>query len=589
MISDREIPADWLLSKILYKPLRSTTNNYKLKSLTVFGFDTEAYRSGKPFMFCTSEGDVFKYTDIPHRLFSRKYQNANFVTYNLRYDSGAILHHLPREKLRELQENDECENNGYKYKVIANKYLSIVKGKNAIKFWDIFTFYMTSLDNAAKTFLGEGKLEQDVTLYNYKYVQRNWDDIAKYCIRDADLTKRLAQIAISKFEDFGVYPQKLYSTAYISWEYFRKKCDYIHVKRQYQKNPRVLEYALQAYNGGKFEVTRKGPGYYYEYDIVSAYPYEIANLVDIRNAKHCREAKYHKNAVYGFLLCDITIPQNVSSPVAIKRGSLNIYPEGRYTKIITKQEYEYLISHNANINIIDAEWLFVSSKRYPYKREIHRLMNYKNRYKQEGKLIDYHIIKIFLNSFYGKMIQMYDDDGLLKTGTAWNPIYGSVITANTRIRIAELQTRYPEIVAVHTDSVIATHELPIHQGSGLGDWEKSGEGSGVILGTGIYQIGSKSRFRGFRTKTPLLDILPQRGPKHVMERTAPLSWRQVAFRGLDSSNINYFRNEQKIITPASDQKRVWIDDYTDFAEIRHRNVESVAYFVDGLTDWLTFT
>lgn len=581
MIPTEKFDPEWFISQLEYKPLRNISKNIKQKSIEVIGFDTEADITGKPFMFCDSNGIIYKYNDIPHKLFNRTNRNSQYVVYNLKYDSGAILHHLPLHKLQELQVTDETEYNGIKYSVIGYKMLRLCKGKNCITFWDIYAFYETSLNRASEIYLNDKKLDQDVTNYSLNYISANWFDIAKYCIHDSLLTKRLADIIIGKFESFGVFPQALYSTAYVSWKWFQKRCDYIHVKRQWDRNPRVLEYAIQSYNGGKFEVTQKGPGYYYEYDIVSAYPYEISNLIDIRDAKHCRDRKYHPGAVYGFIKCRINIDKNIFSPIPVKRNGTNIYPVGWFDAYITKAEYEYLISLNIDVKIFDAEWLYVKKKYYPYKEAINELMQFKNHFKQTGEKLDYMTVKIFLNSFYGKMIQMIDRQGKIETGSAWNPIYASVITANCRLRVTELQNKYPSIIATHTDSVISNMELPIHEGSELGQWEYSTQGDGIILGTGVYQIGGKSRFRGFRTKRQLLDLIPTKGARGYIDQTTAVSWRTVAHRSMETDIINRFITDSKIISPSIDTKRFWIDDYKDFSEVRKKIVYSYPWKLNG--------
>lgn len=571
---------------IKYRAYTKKSNKKLQKSLTVYGLDSEADIEGNLIMVCTSEGDVWKPGDLPRAFFTRKYRGANFVAFFLRYDSGSLLQHLPIAQLKELQETGETFHNETKYTVLANKYLAMRRSNHTVTVWDIFGFYLMSLNAAARKFLDDQKKEQDVTLYTKEYIENNFYDIADYCIHDACLAKRLAERIICKFEEFGVYPQKLYSTAYVSWRYFRQKCDYMHVQRFYDKAPEVLQMALDAYNGGKFEVTRKGPGHFYEYDIVSAYPYEISNLVDITEAKLSHEKKYRKDATYSFYKCYIKIPKHLPSPVALKRGGTNIYPVGDFTKTITKNEYEWLVSHGADCIIIEAVHLFADKRKHPYREEIKRLMEYKDLFKAEGRKLDYHTIKIFLNSLYGKMVQLINDNGVLKAGSAWNPIYGAVITANTRISVTEYQRQFPSIVAVHTDSLISTEPLPIVTSSELGGYEHQLEGDGFIMGCGVYQIGEKNKIRGFRTRHNLESFIPESGRTHKIIETKPLSWRQVAFRNLDPDQINHFVEVEKEITPAFDNKRFWLNDYTDFAEVRYRNVESVPLGVhDGVLIW----
>lgn len=568
------------LDKVKYRCmnfLRKTKHN---KSLEVIGLDTEAYTSGVCFMLATSLSDVFQPYEVPACFFTRKYRGKNLVCYNLKYDSGALLQCLTPDQLKELQQNDEVKHGQYTFKVIANKCLSIRKGKNTVHIYDILNFYNMGLERAAQKFLGKGKINIATKRFTKRYVKDNWKSLSEYCIKDAVLVKELTDVLIAMFESFGVYPQKLYSVAYVSYQYFTSKCAHIHVKRFWDKYKPLLDYAMRSYNGGKFEVTVKGTGYLYEYDIVSAYPFEIANLVDIRDARVIKSHQYRNDALYGFLKCNIKIPYNVSSPVALKRGVVNIYPIGEYQKVITKVEYDYLIKYGCDITILKAYWLVKQSITYPYKYEVEKLMKLKNEFKRIGQAMKYHTVKIFLNSFYGKFVQLIEKDGTYKAGGSWNPIYGSIITSNCRVKISEVQQLNKSVIAVHTDSVISTKPLKYPVSGILGNLIFETEGNGVVLGSGIYQVGTKSKIRGFDTHSNLLKMLPDKGKTMDISKVRPYTWREIAHRNMEFDRINRFENMERYLRVNFDSKRIWLNDYKTFKEVRKRNVESVPWIVD---------
>ena len=568
-----------IFKKVIYSPANFIRKNKDEKSIEVIGLDTEAYTTGQCFMICTSLGDTFHEYDYPAFLFTRKYRGRNYVCYNLKYDSGAFVQMLTIKQLKELQSEGETKYEKYTIKIIANKCLSIRKGKNTVHIYDMLNFYNMSLNKASKYFLGEQKIHIETYDFSVAYVAQNWQRLSEYCIHDAVLCKLLADLLIKHFEDFGVHPRKLYSVAYVSWQYFSTHCEYIHVKRYAKTFPKVLDYAMQAYNGGKFEVTEKGPGYYYEYDIVSAYPYEIANLVDIRDARVKYSNNYEKSALYGFINCTMVIPVDVFSPVAMKKKNVNFYPVGKFQKVITKTEYDYLIKYGSKIEIHDAVWLFKKGRFYPYRHEIEKLMILKHKYKASGEKMLYHIVKIFLNSFYGKMVQLIPDGENFKAGSSWNPIYGAIITANCRVRVSEFQQNHPSVVAVHTDSIISSERLDIELSDKLGGMAFEIEGNGVILGSGIYQVGKKSRFRGFNTKKPLFDLLPKKGKTMNIEKIRPITWREVAHRGMETDLINRFTSIPRKMRLNFDSKRIWLNDFKNYSEVFKRNVESVPWML----------
>lgn len=577
----------------------------KGKPLQVIGLDTEADRNGNPFMIATSLGDIFHPHEFPHCFFTRKYRGSKFVAYNLSYDESALIKTLPMELINELWIEGKAHYGKYTITVIPKKLLSVSDGKNAIHIYDMLNFYGGSLDKNARLYLQESKRDVNPQYFYPPIIQRYWHLIGKYCIHDAVLVKRLADHIIGMFEQLGITPKKLYSTAYVSYQYFRQKCTYVTVKRYWEKYREVLDYAMQSYNGGKFEVTYKGTGKMYEYDIVSAYPYEISRLLDISYARVEHDNRYRKGETYGFYKVRMKIPQSLPSPVAVKFGTVNVYPVGEIQKVITKGEYEYLINHGADITIESAYHLYCDKKRYPYRNEINHIMELKREAKRTGNALQYHTVKILMNSLYGKFVQLIYDGEKWKAGANWNPIYGSIITANCRLRIADLQRQYDSVIAVHTDSVISLEPLPYGENGGLGDLIYETEGNGILLGSGIYQIGDKIKFRGFNLRKVGQSGYKGNGNqkredciefsndltelfKHDRDRVKifdqrPLSWREVAFHGWSRDLINCFTELPKDVNVQFDKKRIWVDDYKTFSEIPLRNVISIPHIGMGFS------
>lgn len=563
-----------LIDKIMYRPPLNRPSNRKT-SLPIIGLDSEADTDGRTFIWCDSEGGVWEPTDLPDCLFTQRLRGQNAVVWNLRYEATALIKLLPLDCQRYLRTTGNTIQGVYHWTIIGDKCLSIRRGKNTFHIYDLFGFYLASLNRAAQKYLNATKIEQDVTLYTTTYIQQNWHSIVEYCRQDAVLTRDLGLHLLRAFEAFGVYPGKLYSTAHVSWTYFRSKCVYVHVKRYWDNYPEVLRYALAAYNGGKFEVTRKGPGTYYEYDIVSAYPATIAKLIDIRKAEVSWTKRYLKNATYSYLECIVKIPFSVHSPLPHKIGQLCTYPCGELWRVLTKSEYEYMRKAGCDITILSAVHLHTDDISYPYRDAIEELVRLKQSYKSDKDGLLYHTVKILLNSLYGKFCQLTPKDGKLKAGAAWNPVYASEITSQTRLEITAMQQKFPQVVAVHTDSVIATEPLPIETGDQLGQWEASASGPGLILGSGVYQIGNKSRLRGFKTPKPLLDLLPEKGDKCLISRVAPRGWREILHRKLPVEEMNRFVLQEKHLRVAFDRKRLWLEDWRNYSEVRQRTVESL--------------
>lgn len=546
----------------------------------IVGIDSEAYVTGEPFMFCTSKGDIIAPGQIPDIFFTADYNKSNFLLYNIRYDSGALLYHLPTEVLRELWSEGEADHNGFTYEYIPHKRLRIRQSKKeVVSFWDVAQFfYRMSLDNAAKAYLDAKKSDINTKNFTEKYVRRFWNAIAKYCIQDATLTAQLGEYLIKKLQEFGMVPTTIFSCASISMKYFCDNTNVVTSWRFWQKRRDLLEFSCDAYSGGKFEMTQRGSfEKVYKYDITSAYPYEIANLVDIRNAAVIRCKDYQKESVYGYLRVRIDnkgahLPCGPKNKVGVVS-----YPLGSFYLTITKQEYDYISTlPNVTVTIIDALWMFVRAKRYPYRQVIKYLYGLKDNYKHKDQML-YMINKIIMNSYYGKMAQIIEKkiEGEKKyiAGAGWNPMYASVITANTRIQVTKIQNLLKDdCLAVHTDSVFTTKPIPKRIiKEKLGSFTYEGEGEGLLIACGMYQIGKTCAWKGFKPKRTFNkegDIvfrdtwqkILKRFPGYMKIRYPTLnvqSWVDVMSKNHPHSFINVFKNEQKIIDLNCDTKRMW--------------------------------
>ena len=524
------------------------------------GVDSESYTSGEPFLLCTSTGAAYKPSDFPEAFFSRKYKGAAFVCYNLKYDSGSLLYTLPPDVKKQLWEDNKASHDGYTYEYIPHKFLSVKAGKKIIDFWDIAQYFEMSLDRAAKKYLGEGKEDIETKSFTPEYVRKNRKRIITYCIRDASLTSRLAEFLKDKLNGFNVKVTRLYSSAYLSFVYFKDRGPIVDVWRFWENRRDLLRAACEAYQGGKFEVYKRGTFTGHEYDIVSAYPYEIANLIDISRSKVIRGRRYVPDAVYAFLRCHISIDTMIPHPVGVQVGGVNIYPSGRYWHTITLAEYKYLTGNGVDVDILDGYWIIPRRMEYPYRNTVNELFEMKDYYKTRDAGM-YHVSKKMLNGFYGKFLQIVERDGQLKAGAGWNPMFGAIITANTRLRMCQLQILAgDDCLAVHTDSIITSRELPADMlDKKLGGLALECSGPGLLVMCGMYDMLDKCAYRGVEFKyKSWREVLEKNIDKSKIEfpQIRVISWRQAAaWNMLEKTNL--FEPFPKIIDLNADIKRRW--------------------------------
>ena len=484
----------------------------------IIGLDTETYITGVPFMFCTWDPERnhsyhFTLQDLPDILFTEQYVNANFVLWNLKFDGGSILQFLTKNQMHILWELGEItipyKDSDLKLKYIPHKLLRITCGKNHVCFWDICQYYASSLEKAASTYLNEHKHDMRTKKFTPQYVEKHFNKIRDYCIQDSRLTALLGVYLVNKLKEVEIETPSLYSCASIAFKYFSDRSKIVPGARWIDTCPELLKMACDAYEGGKFEITARGHfGHGFEYDLSSAYPYEIANLVDLTNSRIMFSNRYQKFAVYGFIRCRIHNPKGLHLPCGIMEDK-RIYPAGTYYLTITKKEYEYITSIGVDVTILKAVWVFVERRQKLYYEEIMYLYRLKSESKGKDKMA-YLLYKILQNSFYGKFCQVIEDnEKQLITGAGWNPIYAAEITANTRIKVARKQNELQEnCLGVHTDSIITLCPIPAEQITGaLGEYALEKEGEGLIVASGQYDMSGKSAFKGFEPEETRCDSL----------------------------------------------------------------------------------
>jgi len=576
-----------------YDKIKFRRPNFKRKGELIGfikGLDTEAYTTGEPFMCCIEDGRELNLKEFPACFFEcDTLFNAHYGVYNLKYDSGAIIYYLPKDNLIELWEKNKTvyEFKGIKYTIeyIPHKLLQIKKGfSDYVKIWDIAQYYKSSLESASSRYLGEHKTDIETKSFTIEYVKKHRKQIKKYCVQDALLVSKLANYLKDKLFEFGIKTPALYSGASLSLRYYADRGNICTAYKYFTTEPELLKMAMDSYEGGKFEITARGffPETY-EYDITSAYPYHISNLYDLTLSRHFRSAKYYKDATYGFLKVTIDNREGKYLPCGIKRKQLKIkgdsakkelriYPAGIYTLHCTKEEYEFMTQElNLDVKIHDAWWIKCLLPKKIYKERTENIFALKSKYKNKDDML-YSVTKIMANSFYGKTVQLIEDwKGVFNAGQGFNPIYGSIITANTRIQVARLQNLYKEdCLAVHTDSVIMKCKLDEKYITGkLGGFEYVTEGECILIACGQYSLNDKSAYKGFKPTIvknnddemrveSWREILSKNKSKYVIKypKKKTECWCEAISKG-HFDRINLFYDDTKDIDLNCDLKRNW--------------------------------
>lgn len=556
----------------------------------IYAFDTETLDGWVKLLAC-SDGSYIEPGYVENMLSyltQKNYRDSINFFYNIAYDFDSIVKSLPEDNIIELVETTKTDYGAYKISYIPKKMFTIKLKKDSYRYYDLFQFYEMSLERAAAMYVqgvkNEDNLDRARIGSEAQYWTDNHDLIVKYCLQDCSLTARLGELLQDEIKNTcDFYPKQYVSKAGLSKRYFREYTDMPFIR---DIPLDVSYYAFQAYHGGRFEVTERGAvGFCSNLDICSAYPYQIANLIDIRRGrwKRCREL--NPDATYGFYLADVNLPYQYMPPLCFNWGETVIYPCGYWRAFFTKEELE-ACAKVGSYTVLSGWEFYASEVVYPFREAINLL--YARKAATPKKDFKYALYKKIMNSFYGSMYEKVKMiNGSYRTGLAFNPVYATMITANTRLQLWEKAQEYGKrCISLATDGLLIKGDVENENTGVLGSWERDKQGEAIILRSGIYSVGEEIKQRGILTekafKTPcgyyenLFDYIrenPERTAYPILNyRPVHLSEAVKHCKKYSVSDINVFQQSEVAFDLNTEIKRVY-----DSGELKGRDLLGGCY------------
>lgn len=608
------------ISKSVVKPM----SKYN-KTKEVLGWDTETEK-GKNFLLAYYNNDGDKEIldsdnaeEVLTFLCRKKFKNKFNFFYNITYDFQALIKTLPIENLFDLVKRDKTIYKKWFIKVIPNKMfgITLLKKVDYTKFYDLAQFFNhNSLDNSGEKFLGYKKIKlkdfgidiKNLSFDRYKKDVEYKQTLRKYLYRDCEITKKLADKLINMVSPY-INPKYFYSQASFSQQYFLENINH----SMYLPKKKILDYAMKSYQGGRFEVIKRG---HFErshiYDIKSAYPEQNVKVPDLSNGTWKETNEYDAESLVSLYKVDTNIYDIPISPAKFQlKDSLLTYPIGKFKDMyINKKEYECIVGMGFKVKIKKGFHYFDKDPIYPYKF-LKDFYNMKEQYKNDGQKELSWIPKIIINGFYGKTIQVIDTDDYTRTfrgdkdlkdvfivdnqkiynykrftaGKIFNPIVANEITANTRVKLFESCIKHMDnVIGFQTDSIITDKKLPLKFGDKLGDWEVEKENERmIIIGSGVYQLlgeNPKIRMRGFGKKIDLHDKLKENMNKSLIDvkltRNNKLK-KTMKLKLSDEEKMEKFNlilDEIRQININFDRKRKWDRNFDNCKDVLESQINS---------------
>lgn len=507
--------------KVLEVELPKTFHRELSYDYPVIGVDSESLTTGYAFLVADSSGrhtwiksfdDVLKFFDCD------VYEHCLLVAFNADFDVSVMLKWMGKELCTELVNEGVVSTGGFTIHYVPSKYLQFRFGNRFIRLFDVQQYFQGSLDYNAKQYLGTSKSSIGTKTFTEKYYGDQ--EVLTYCAHDAVLAQGLGEYVVQAFSKIGVGVASLASPANIIESY---ALDRLGIRNRVARTQQgALEFAIRAFDGAWFENFKAGTfEKTYRYDLVSAYPGVIRNLLDSTLGYWTQGIKRPKDAVYGREFATVTVPKSYISPLIFRNArDEDLRPHGTWTRYFPSQVLDWARSHKCKVDTRDAWWFIPYEKVYKYRSVVDKFFEIKRANAADS--MEHWSAKIGLAGIYGKFLQHRDNRG----GRLYNPIYAGEITADVQLMVADACLDNPEaIIAVMSDCINAIAPLKLDVGKGIGQWKMSGPDASLWIGPAQYETeGKDERFR----KIPWKNLLEKKPSNAVYEvlRNGPLSLLQ---------------------------------------------------------------
>lgn len=496
--------------------------------------------------------------------------------YSFNYDLTKILEDLDNRGLYELARPELRKsldpNATFPRPVRWQKYavnlqgtrFTVTAGGKRRTIWDIFKFFQGKFTKALEDWkVGDPKVVKEIA--RMKDLRSDFDrldpeEVRQYCFKECELMAQLAHKLVKAHDEAGLKLKAFYGAGSSAGAML----DVMGIKEQLKPHPRKMNAAVtRAFFGGRFENLYVGKieGTVYNYDISSAYPYQIAFLPCLvhgtwRKVKRRSDLGKYEHA---FVRYKLNRPKEHMHwgpfPFRDEDGSICFPCESGGGWVCLA---EYLAGEKLfpNVEFVEA-WAYVKHCDCQPFKDIPRYYLERLKLGKEGAGI---VLKLGCNSCYGKLAQSVGN----AIFNSW--VWAAMITSGTRAQILEVMGLHKDLrnlLMIATDGIYTREKLDmpkpkdtgtdidvVDQSTGkitrkpLGGWEEKECKYGLFLARpGVYfppnvteEEAEKIRARGLGRKVLLdnRDKIMESWEKHGMKERVEIA-KVPRFCGLKTS------------------------------------------------------
>jgi hypothetical protein len=481
--------------------------------------------------------------------------NKIIVGFSFQYDVAMILREWvlkqenPKEILTKINHSEPvlvC-NDKYRITSIPRKML-IIEDANGLYdkviVNDVFGYFQQSfVDTLSGWQIGLDELEAIREMKDARgdFTVARWNEIKDYCHKECLYLSELGHQLLDAIEEASLGSDGYYGPgALATWKLKEKKVTENYGVTGGMPTALYNNYVCYAYFGGRFDVAEAG---YHpdtmQYDINSAYPYQITKLPCLTHSKWKKVNKYDPNVRIAIWEVKWKLPMTTRwPPFPYRTKTARVYYPYRGWGCYWQDEVRealallpiYKKEGEASIEIVDG-WILEENCNCQPGKFIEEMYEHRRQLKEAGKAAE-KPMKLTYNSMYGKFAQTKGRRmGGWRRPEFQNFVYAGLITSGTRAMILHaLRFMYDDALATATDSITTR---PDANTSGmeldnykLGAWDSEHTGKVWIIQPGLAWYPDKEK-RAAKTRGHNPDDIDGKKLANLNFRNGKRGWERL--------------------------------------------------------------
>ena len=353
------------------------------------------------------------------------------------------------------------------------------------------------------------------------------------------------------------------------------------------------QYYYNTCSGGWIETFKTGHwDKLYTYDLKSAYPSKMRNLVDFRKGtwEKVDSVPNHKTGMLGVFNCTAEMEADLHCIVYRDEREYNFNPNGTYDTLITWNKLIYAQFHEWGRFHVKDGWVWTPKDGvvcYPLRKKMDELFKLKG---EAETNIERNVIKRLMNAFEGKMCEriFFERNGKLSPttfGEIFNPCWRSEVENNTHLSVINFCIKNNITpIAIMTDGVVTDVDLQIPSSTAMGGWKLDSVTKGLVMGSGILALQGKHKEGDFSLNYDvLMEKIDPNSTEIVLEKDGFVSIGEACERNL-FHKLGEYEVDKRVIKLNSDTKRIYPNEPENFGELLKGHYDSIPIDISMMGD-----